>query len=362
MGAACLDGILRPIPTKCLFDSKMGSEEQALLGTVEACVDGDLNLDLPDRENSSPVPESNGAGTGAKKSVRGRGAHEAEGGNFRKKKRWGVDDDIVAEILRMLNEVIISPPSKIMDTHHWEDNIELQNLPPNDKDVVQAFRRWNRKLCRWSIRDYIEFYRDPSREYLFQDIHDSKKMYYSVEDSVKHVDNFLIHSFGDQAKHFLQTLVNVVDRRFPKKNTLEVICPPSTGKTWFFDMIVDFFINVGHLKNMNKNSQFPFQDCNSRRIILWNEPNCHEEFQDTLKTIYGGDRCPAAQKCVDDVVIYRTPVIVTSNKPIFPHCEALNARRFNFQLIMWDDLLYLADFKPHPLCIEPLLEKYKIEY
>lgn len=288
------------------------------------------------------------------------GVGENSGDRYKKKKRFGIDDAIVQEILNLLNTVVITPPTQIMSTHYWDDHIDLQNLPVNDKDVCLAFQRWNKKLCGWTIKNFLEFYAEP-RTYLFQDIFHSGNVYYGVEESVTHVSNLLENSFGNVSQ-FLQDLVDVIDRRIPKVNTIEVIAPPSTGKTWFFDMICDFFINVGHLKNMNRYSQFPFQDCTQRRIILWNEPNCHSEFLDTLKTVYGGDRCPAAIKCKDDAVIYRTPLIVTSNNAVFPTCDALNARRKKYEMQPWRNLKEVGEKKPTPLCIGKLLEKYNVSF
>lgn len=302
---------------------------------------------------------SSGFGT-RKRNSSASGIGEASGAPYKKKKRWGIDDAIVQEILDLLNSVVITPPSQIMATHYWDDNIDLQNLPKQDKDVVLAFERWGKKLCSWKIKDFLEFY-SIERTYLFQDIHHSNTVYYDLDDSLRHVSSFLENSF-ENVSEFLQCLVDVVDRRVPKKNTIEVVAEHSTGKTWFFDMICDFFVNVGHLKNMNKFSQFPFQDCTNRRILLWNEPNCHPEFLDTLKTVYGGDRCPAAIKCRDDAVIYRTPLIVTSNNPIFPNSEPLDARRFKFSMKQWPELKNVGEKKPSPLCIGKLLEKYNVSF
>lgn len=331
---------------------------------LQACsVEGETLL-----EEASPVPGytegTSGCGTLQSRSrVRSRdssasGTGESSGQPYKKKKRWGIDDAIVQEILDLLNTVVITPPTKIMDTHYWDDNVDLQNLPINDKDVCLAFQRWNKKLCSWSIKNYLDFYSEP-RTYLFQDIYHTGNIYYNIDESVQHVSSLLENSFTN-VQQFLQDLVDVIDKRKPKKNTMEIIAPPSTGKTWFFDMICDFFINVGHLKNMNRYSQFPFQDCNNRRIIMWNEPNCHSDFLDTLKTVYGGDRCPAAVKCKDDAVIYRTPVIVTSNNDLFPNCDALNDRRYKYTMLPWAELKEVGIKKPTPLCIGKLLEKYNI--
>jgi len=359
------------IPNGCKLSLPMapkvrGTGEDGNWGHLQACpIESETLL-----EATSAVP-SNGegaSGCGAVSSSVGAGKrHSSSGGNgessgqpYKKKKRWGIDDSIVQEILNILSEVVITPPTQIMSTHYWDDHVDLQNLPLNDKDVCLAFQRWNKKLCGWSIRNFLEFYSEP-RTYLFQDIFHSGTLYYDVDDSVKHVSGLLENSFQNVSQ-FLQDLVDVIDRRIPKVNTIEVVAPPSTGKTWFFDMICDFFINVGHLKNMNRYSQFPFQDCTQRRIILWNEPNCHSEFLDTLKTVYGGDRCAAAIKCKDDAVIYRTPLIVTSNNEVFPTCDALNARRKKYVMQPWSELKAIGEKKPTPLCIGKLLEKYNVSF
>lgn len=359
------------IPNGCQFSLPMasqssGTRENGDWGNLQACpTESETLLETPSAVSSNTEGASGRGAVSDRSRARGRdssssGTGESSGQPYKKKKRWGIDDGIVQEILNILNEVIITPPTQIMNTHYWDDHVDLQNLPKNDKDVSLAFDRWNKKLCGWTIRNFVEFYKEP-RVYLFQDIFHSGSVYYNVDESVSHVSDFLENSFLN-VHEFLQDLVNVVDRKLPKVNTIEVVAPPSTGKTWFFDMICDFFLNVGHLKNMNRYSQFPFQDCTNRRIILWNEPNCHAEFLDTLKTIYGGDRCPAAIKCKDDAVIYRTPLIVTSNNVLFPNNDALNARRRRYEMKTWERLKEVGEKKPSPLCIEALLTKYNVSF
>lgn len=49
----------------------------------------------------------------------------------------------------------------------------------------------------------------------------------------------------EMPKQFVQDLLNVLDCKVPKRNTFDVLSPPNCGKTWFFDMICDFYLNVG---------------------------------------------------------------------------------------------------------------------
>lgn len=371
-GTAWVAGQRVRIPTGCelslpVAPKSSGTGQNGDWRNLQACpIESETLLEATsavsgDSEGSAGcgiVPSSTGA---RKRDLSQSRVGEGSVERYKKKKRFGVDDDIVQEILDLLNSVVVTPPAQIMNTKFWEDNIDLQNLPENDRDVVLAFKRWNRKLAGWKIADFVEFYNDDSRNYLFQDVHCTNNLYYSVEDSLKHVSNFLENSFDDVSA-ILHTLVEVLDRKSVKKNTIEICAPPSTGKTWFFDMIIDFFINVGHLKNMNKFSQFPFQDCRNRRVILWNEPNCNPEALDTLKTVYGGDRCPAAVKCKDDDVITRTPLIVTTNSFMFPGNDALDARRYLWQFKTWPALKEIGEQKLHPLVLPRLLNKYNVSF
>lgn len=283
---------------------------------------------------------------------------------FRKKRRWGVDDEIIDSILELLKQVIVTPPRKIMATLEWEDNSELHNLPENDKDVSKAFQRWGLKTRRMSTKDFIEFYDSiaPNAKFLYQDLKNTGTMYWSVDDSTQHCISFINFHTRNQGKEFVKNLLDVLDCRIPKKNTFDVLSAPNCGKTWFFDMICDFYLNVGHVKNFNKYSQFPLQDCRERRVILWNEPNCHAEALDTLKTLFGGDRCAANIKCKDDDVINRTALIVTGNSRIFPDNVAMNERRFCYNFDYWEELKEIGKLKLHPLCWKHVLNFFEVEY
>lgn len=78
----------------------MGSPEVFFEGPMEACPDAHFNLDLTDRQDSQSLAESYGTRNGTKRIVRRGASGETEGGHFKKRKRWGVHDDIVDEIIR----------------------------------------------------------------------------------------------------------------------------------------------------------------------------------------------------------------------------------------------------------------------
>jgi hypothetical protein len=365
-GYSIVNGSARPIFTGCkailpIKSSATPGNGVQEGGCLESCPDEDENLDFT-RGIDELYLQSLATPGASNDAILGTSRSRTEK-VYRKKRRWGVDDEIVSSILKLLEQVIITPPKKIIATIDWEDNIDLQNLPENDKDVVKAFQRWNFKTKRMTTNDFIQFYEDlESPKFLFQDVEDSGEVYYNIEDSTKYAIQFIEFQTFGKGQEFVQNLFNVLDKRIPKKNTFDVMSSPSCGKTWFFDMICDFYINVGHMKNFTKYSQFPLQDCRERRVLLWNEPNCHPEALDTLKTIFGGDRCAANIKCKEDEVINRTPLIVTGNSRIFPNSDAMNERRFVYEFTYWPELKEIGVKKLMPLCWKYVLNHYNVKY
>ena len=86
----------------------------------------------------------------------------------------------------------------------------------------------------------------------------------------------------------------------------------SEGKNFFFDIITQPMINVGHIGNFNKYQNFPLQEAIGRRILMWNEPNFESDAEETLKCILGGDPCNVKIKFQNDACLRRTPIIIFS--------------------------------------------------
>lgn len=106
---------------------------------MEGCADDNADLDFTLGVDVLHLQSLQAPRTGAVEVLRTVSTGPSEGGNYRKRKRFGVDDAIVDEILNLLSDVIVTPPTQIMNVPDWEDNVDLQNLPKNDKDVVLAF-------------------------------------------------------------------------------------------------------------------------------------------------------------------------------------------------------------------------------
>ncbi|CAN7937782.1 unnamed protein product [Ixodes hexagonus] len=167
----------------------------------------------------------------------------------------------------------------------------------------------------------------------------------------------LEYQLGDHVPVFVQDLYNLLERRIPRKNSMEVVLPPSAGKNFFFDAVMSFYINRGTIHNFNRYSNFPLQDAVGKRLLIWNEPNCESAAYETIKKIFGGDVDNVAVKYSPDMIVTRTPVIVLSNNETFPRDEAFNHRMFRYK---WRSCppLKRYDKEINPLALITLFDMY----
>lgn len=112
------------------------------------------------------------------------------------------------------------------------------------------------------------------------------------------------------------------------------------------------------MANFNRTNQFLFNDCENRRIIMWNEINFSESKTDTVKMLTGGDLMHVNIKFKQYMPIYRTPILMLSNRNELT--DPAFRDRVYYHYWRRADFLKEQHKKPNPLCWPILLKKYKI--
>lgn len=267
------------------------------------------------------------------------------------------------QLIRFLWERPSAPISHIFNTSIWlKSKYKFYDL--NSTFLKNCIRILHNQYNEMSIAEMYKHYVSIEPQHLIfnSSLGNITEYYYSVKSSIIVMENLLLYQFYDSAesvKEFLLTLLNVLDKRVPKKNSLFVLSPPNAGKNYFFDAVIHYCINFGQMGNFNRYCSFPMMECVDRRIILWNEPCIEPSALETLKMILGGDTVNAKVKYQGDAVITRTPVIILSNNDIFPHDAAFRSRMFTYQWRSCDKLKSYTK-KPHPIALYHLFEKYNI--
>lgn len=280
------------------------------------------------------------------------------------KRRSQENKDLFSTVQRLLFQFPISPIQNIVNHKVYLDSpLKLvRGRSCKLQDVLEIIQM---TFVNWTIKDYFtNIYSKPDCVGIFSAGHSSvDQYYYNIEESVHILHELLRFQFNNDEDIiflFLSDLFNVLDRLLPKCNSILVYSPPSSGKNFFFDAVIDYFLNKGQLGKANKHNNFAFQDAANRRIILWNEPNYESSNTDLLKMILGGDAYNVNVKNKQDIAVYKTPVILLTNNRIPLMSDSAFVDRI--KQYTWKRAPYLKDYnkKPYPVAIYHLFLKYKL--
>lgn len=256
------------------------------------------------------------------------------------------------------------PLENIVKTKQWRES-EYKFVLPSDAVFIRAIDYVKGILCSYRYQEFVKLYHDVKHP-IFLNIHNTD-YYYTPEESLKIADELLkfqleslaidVHQdIEDIIKQFITDLFKVCEKLYQKKNTFYVVSPPSAGKNFFFDSILEFYLNTGSQKNLNRFSSFPFMDCVNRRINIWNEPNFVKSAEEELKKLLGGDSFTVDFKYLGQQMIVKTPLIVLSNLHVFHEQPFLDRT----VMYIWQRADYLIKYNKrlHPLVWVKLVEKY----
>lgn len=288
-------------------------------------------------------------------------------GRFYEKKAYsaGKFAFIRQEVKALLIKYYCSPLTAVCDVQEFRDNDLL--CDPKNKDYVQAAcEDFGKDINGMTLRQiYNLLTNNGIDEFNDQALFISSMKYDNIDNSLAIIVELLKYQCNDDEGlivEFLNSLVDVLDRRIPKLNAFLVISPPSGGKNFFFDMIFGLLLSYGQLGQANRHNVFAFQEAPNKRVLLWNEPNYESCLTDTIKMMFAGDPYTVRVKNRMDLHVKRTPVIILTNTYVpFMSDPAFKDRIIQYR---WNAAPFLKDYelKPHPLCFYHLLIKYNITF
>ena len=258
------------------------------------------------------------------------------------------------KVEEMLQTYIYSPPNLICKSTYWVNDPICKIIPDCSQEFKLAIDNWMTNLAHWTFDQFQEFYK-VQRHYVFR----PGRTYHSVKDSVKYAKlwieeqckvaslNHWDGAFGYRKiaideRTFLQKISDVVNRRVVKRFGFVFQSEVnSCGKTWFTDMIIDYYLNKGELNNWSRyrNCNFPFMGLVNRRIALWNEGilNGDDDQKEELKKFLEGTSFTVSVKNKGDGHVMRVPCIITTNNKMFE------------KLIGFRDRLTIVNIAPVPM-------------
>lgn len=330
----------RNLPVEVAENSSLQTERRREKELVQTCGDGDELFDSG---------TSGSEGNEMETTDRRRKNKDQERKRLQKNYRTEL------QVYRLLKKNPCAPLINICTTDVWRKS-PFRFEPCYWPTLVKAEGLFNTELSRMTIAEFCKYYETCVP--LFSAPNGNMDYYYDVNESFRILNELLAFQVGrTNIKEFITVLYNILDKNIPKKNCIQITGEPSSGKNFFFDCILDFFINHGSIGNFNRFNNFPLQDCKDRRVLLWNEPNIEPSAYDTLKMLCGGDSMPIKIKYHGDSRMSKTPIIILTNHNVIPEGKAFEDRVFKYT---WRRCPKLKDYakKPHPLVFIEFIQMY----
>lgn len=125
-----------------------------------------------------------------------------------------------------------------------------------------------------------------------------------------------------------------------KQNTILLYGPANTGKSNIAESLTKIITNFGTHNPSNAN--FPFNDCNNKNLLWFEELGNPGAHVNTLKCLMSGQNIRLDRKGTSSMQVTKTPVIITTNEKIWivkigstihpEHTKPLQARCLYFHL------------------------------
>lgn len=276
-----------------------------------------------------------------------------------KERRDGVK---VCRIEKWLEGFVVAPPQNIFYTGHWRKG-PFKYWSKNHNLIRNSLHNIKQNICDMSVKDiFLKTWNIPMERLIYVGPwNDLSNYYYDIPNSIKVLNNLLLHQFPDKydREQFVLNLYQVLNRSIATRNCMFILGETNSGKNFFFDCVCHALINFGCMGNFNKYDKFPLQECVQRRVIMWNGPNFESASEKTLKLLFGGETFNVKVKYQPYACMFRTPIIILSNNDYFPKTDAFCTHMFSYK---WKRAPFLKHYKkkPHPLAIFYIFLKYKV--
>jgi hypothetical protein len=338
-----------------------GREESEDAGILESC-------DSEDRLLSETAGDSDSFFSASSKGAR-------LDKTFKRKREAQSFSDTVYDKLRL---ILPSPLKGFARTSGWFNDPLLRGFSATKEEVKVAYNRLSFEITNKTLLDFKNMYKvededcDMDEEFHFASLdHDRfNDLYFKKRHSLMWLKKLLIwqyarDSISDNGKvddiewkpavyGFVKYLMELLDKKLGKKNTLYILSPPNSGKTFFADCISHYFLSGGHIKVWNRSSGFPLEELEGARVAFWNEPNFESTNIAEMLKLLGGDTMSIAIKHQASITINKIPIIVTSNYPKFPTTKEFTERIHYQHWTPCDILEPIGNMRLHPYCLDLL--------
>lgn len=285
-------------------------------------------------------------------------------------RKKGKFEKLSETVASLLNRCYCIPAINILSIYSNEDVSNVLFNPDNRKFIDSACDLFTQRCNKYTFKEFYELYSNGLPVFYANNINPFE-YYHDMEYSTNIINRLLEWQFGNDKEHisiFLTNLRNWFNRLGwdgnPKCNSITILGPPNSGKSYFFDMISSIAFNVGHIGRVNnKTNNFALQEVINKRLVTGNEISMEEGALEDFKKLCEGTAFNVRVKYRSDQIFNKTPVMLMANNRLqitgHPHFE--NIRNHTMR---WSQAPFLqeSEKKPYPLCLYSLFNMYNVQY
>ncbi|KAF8789384.1 Initiator protein NS1 like protein [Argiope bruennichi] len=130
---------------------------------------------------------------------------------------------------------------------------------------------------------------------------------------------------------FFMDMWNILFRTSGKINVCCLYGQSNSGKTTFIRPLLNIF-TFGEVVS---GGQFMFQNCINKELLIWEEPLIGPDYVEMCKRVFEGMTTQVPVKFKPAQTLYRTPLLITTNKSLWYYCSGDEAALSN-RLVQYD--------------------------
>lgn len=163
----------------------------------------------------------------------------------------------------------------------------------------------------------------------------------------------------DDIANFVNVIWRWLNRQNGKKNTVQIVGPPTSYKSAFGTLLGEAMLTPGYCQTLNKNERFSLENLIDRRIGIMDDPSFASDQVEKLLTIFSGDKTVVNVKFQPHRVLTHTPILILCNRDMFHGDKRFQERIVSYQ---WKRYNKILTKKMNPMAMYALFNKYVTEY
>lgn len=205
----------------------------------------------------------------------------------------------------------------------WKRVYEVKDPDKMTRNHILAWKRLATKVsCKtWMKNGFdalsAEWIHKPFKDcidWYCKNMTDDEKKYLNPEISYE-IFKTWTEEQGINMCEFVTNIVDVMDRKLAKINTICLVGDSNSGKTVFLANPLKAILKfVGQVGNRGSNGDFVFMELPNKRLIIMEECVWGPDHTEDLKLLLGGEIFKVNVKFSGLTDVDRTPIIITSNK------------------------------------------------